>query len=83
MSHHSHDNPDAQQEMPFDEKLIKLLSHWVRHNEDHADSYRQWADQAKAHRLTEAGDLLEKAAEMTDLISRQFKAAADAVHRRA
>ncbi len=82
MSHHSHDHPGDGQEMPFDEKLLKLLSHWIRHNDDHAENYRQWAGKARAHRLTEAGDLLDKAADMTDLISRQFKAAADAVHRR-
>lgn len=79
MSHHSHDHADGQQEMPFEEKLNKLIAHWIRHNDDHAENYRQWASQARQHQLNEAGALLEKAAHMTDSISRQFKAAADAI----
>lgn len=77
MDHHSHDHPDIEQQLSFEEKLIKLVEHWIRHNDDHAENYRKWAKKATQHQLAEAGDLLDKAAEMTDLISQNFKAAAD------
>mgnify|MGYP000022356956 CR=1 FL=1 len=44
--HHDH---DSHGEMPFDEKLLKLLNHWIKHNEDHAFNYRNWAEKAKAN----------------------------------
>ena len=77
MDHHSHNHQDIEQKLSFEEKLIKLVEHWIRHNDDHAENYRKWAKKAKQHQLTDAGELLEKAAEMTDLISQNFKAAAD------
>ena len=36
--HHHHDH-DSQNEMPFDEKLLKMLKHLIKHNEDHALNY--------------------------------------------
>jgi hypothetical protein len=79
MENHSHDHPDVEQPLSFEEKMAKLVAHWIRHNDDHAENYRKWAKKAKQHQLPETGDLLEKAAEMTDLISHKFKAAADSM----
>ena len=28
------------------DKLRVLLSHWIEHNEEHADEFRRWADKA-------------------------------------
>jgi rubrerythrin len=28
------------------EKLRVLLSHWIEHNEEHADEFRRWAEKA-------------------------------------
>ena len=28
------------------EKLRVLLSHWIEHNQEHADEFRRWADKA-------------------------------------
>jgi hypothetical protein len=47
--HHHHHDHDSHSEMPFDEKLLKLLNHWIKHNEDHALNYRNWAEKAKAN----------------------------------
>jgi hypothetical protein len=30
------------------DKVRVLLSHWIEHNEEHADEFRRWADQAGA-----------------------------------
>ncbi len=72
--HHHHDH-DSHDEIPFDEKLIKLLSHWIKHNEDHALNYRNWAEKAKANGKSETAGLLEEAAEMSLTINEKFEAA--------
>ena len=35
-------------------RLAVMLDHWLRHDEGHADSYREWAAKAQAAGLTEA-----------------------------
>jgi len=72
--HHHHDH-DSHDEIPFDEKLMKLLTHWIKHNEDHALNYRNWAEKAKANGRNEAALLLEEAAEMSLTINEKFAAA--------
>jgi len=72
---HHHQDHDSHDEMPFGEKLIKLLSHWIKHNEDHALNYRNWAEKAKANDRGEAAELLEEAAEMSLTINQKFEAA--------
>ena len=73
--HHDHDHEIAST-LSFDEKMIKLLEHWVKHNDDHAETYRDWAKKAKEKNMNEAGSLLEDAAEMTLEISKKFEEAA-------
>ncbi len=70
--HHDHDSPD---EMPFDEKLVKLLSHWIKHNQDHALNYRNWAEKAKINGRGQVTELLEEAADMSLTINEKFEAA--------
>ena len=80
--HHHHDHGSDHQDatpagtLSFEEKMSRLLEHWVGHNDDHAQNYRDWAAQAKDNQLTEVAGLLEEAARMTDEISEKFKAAA-------
>jgi len=70
--HHDHDSPEA---LSFDDKLAKLLSHWIKHNEDHAINYRNWAEKAKRNGKDEAAGLLEAAAEMSLAVNEKFEAA--------
>jgi len=69
--HHKHDH-EIQSTLSFDEKMIKLLEHWIKHNDDHAETYRDWAQKAKEKNMIEASSLLEDAAEMTLMISKKF-----------
>ncbi len=73
--HHQHDH-EMRSPLSFDEKMIKLLEHWIKHNDDHAETYRDWAQKAKEKNMREAGLLLEDAAEMTLMISKKFEEAA-------
>ncbi len=78
--HHDHDH-EIVSTLSFDEKMIKLLEHWVKHNDDHAETYRDWAKKAKEKNMDEAGSLLEDAAEMTLEISKKFEEAARIIRR--
>jgi hypothetical protein len=73
--HHDHDHK-SEGTLSFDEKMIKLLEHWIKHNDDHAETYRDWAKKAKEKNMDKAGSLLEDAAEMTLMISKKFEEAA-------
>jgi hypothetical protein len=75
MTHHHHDH-EIQSTLSFDEKMIKLLEHWIKHNDDHAQTYRDWAQKAKEKNMRKASSLLEDAAEMTLMISKKFEEAA-------
>ena len=77
--HHHHRDHDSHNEMPFDEKLLKLLHHWIKHNEDHALNYRNWAEKAKANGNEKAGLLLEDAVDMSRAINAKFEAVLESV----
>ena len=81
-SHHHHhhgDQTSASGEMALKEKLEKLLAHWVSHNDDHAENYRDWGSKAQAEGFDDVARLLEEAAALTQTISERFNAAADAL----
>jgi len=73
---HSHDHHHQEGVLSFNEKMIKLLDHWIDHNKDHAGSYTDWAEKATAEGLPEAAALLKTAADMTLSISETFEKAA-------
>jgi hypothetical protein len=53
-------------------KLRKIVEHWIGHNEDHANSYRLWADRAKDAGYPQAGELLEQIASEVNLQNDKF-----------
>jgi hypothetical protein len=80
MSHHGHqhhsgrnDNPQA--ELSFDEKLIKVLEHWIRHNREHAQTYGDWAEKAAADAKGEVLILLNEAVSLSMDLNRKFEQA--------
>lgn len=75
MTHHHHAQ-NTQSELSFDEKMTKLLEHWIKHNEDHAKTYKDWAEQAKNNDIvsgTQVSFLLTEAAEMNFLMNEKFQ----------
>ncbi len=73
--HHHHHDHDSHGELSFDEKMATLLDHWIKHNEEHALNYRNWAEKAKANGQEEAGALLEEAAVMSLAVNERFQKA--------
>lgn len=76
--HHHHDHHHSHgehSEMSMEEKLVKLLEHWMQHNEEHAKSYELWAKRAASDGLNEVAALLERAAGKTRAADEDFQAA--------
>lgn len=73
MNHHHHH--DAESTLTFEEKLDKLLDHWIKHNHDHAGTYRDWQSKIESAGLDAVARHLEKAATMTEEMNRLFEAA--------
>ncbi len=73
--HHHHAHHTVESSLSFNQKLMKLLQHWIRHNEDHAATYRDWGMKAEENHIAAAGALIKEAAQMTQQINEKFKAA--------
>lgn len=74
---HDHHHGHAHSHVPlsFSEKLVKLLDHWIQHNDHHAEDYRKWAQDARDNDQAAVADLLESAADLTGTISEQLREA--------
>ena len=72
-SGHRDHHENAQSTLSFEEQMIKLLEHWIKHNDEHAASFRNWAEKAHKNGLEKIDPLLEDAAKMTVLISKKFE----------
>jgi rubrerythrin len=59
--------------MGLDDKLIRLLGHWAKHNHEHAHTYRDWAEQARKAGRDEIAALLGTIAEQTLRIAGQLE----------
>jgi len=80
MAHeHNHEIHDS---LTFDEKLVKLLEHWIKHNDDHAENYRNWAEKTKEKGMIDVDLLLQDAIDMTELVSNKFKKALELIQNR-
>ena len=77
--HHGHDHHQGHSHghapLSFSEKLVKLLDHWIQHNDHHAEDYRKWAQDARENDQPEVAALLESAAELTGTISERYREA--------
>jgi hypothetical protein len=75
--HDDHHHPDHGHpaELSLDDKLIKLLEHWIRHNQEHAKTYGDWAEKAAADSKGEVSILLNEAVSLSIHLNRKFEKA--------
>lgn len=78
---HEH-NYEIHNSLTFDKKLVKLLEHWIKHNDDHAENYRDWAEKTKEKGMNDVDLLLQDAVDMTELINNKFKKALELIQNR-
>lgn len=63
--------------MSDQEKLRVLLVHWVAHNREHAETFRQWARRAGQLGSREAASKLEAAVQEIDVVNNRLLTALD------
>jgi hypothetical protein len=80
--HHGHSPGHHGQELSVEKKLAAILEHWIRHNESHANGYREWAQKAAALALPDVRARIEEALELTLAVNRKFEDALQQVRRR-
>jgi len=75
--HHHHEDTriERQSSLSEREKLGKLLEFWIKHNDDHVNTYREWSKKAGRENMGEVVNLLEEASELTLSINELFKQA--------
>lgn len=73
MSHDHHH--EVVSSLTFNEKIVKMLDHWIKHNHEHAQNYRKWANEAKDNIGENVSVLLEDAAELTLSINQKLEEA--------
>jgi len=73
--HHQSGHESGESSGGFSEtdKMIKMVEHWIHHNEEHAQSYRKWADRAREMGHEQAGGILEDVAGGTLSQNRSFE----------
>jgi hypothetical protein len=77
--HHHHHHSPAEAEMTVLAKAVKMIEHWIRHNEDHSKTYREWADKLKKENLPAAAALIDEIAATQNSINEKFQQAADII----
>jgi hypothetical protein len=66
--------------MSSDDTLVKvkiLLDHWIVHNQEHSEEFREWADKVKALAEVGAGDEMVQAAQEMEKASKHLSRALD------
>jgi hypothetical protein len=61
------------------EKLKRLLHHWKEHNDEHAETYRQWDEKAEAMGNKELSNILSRLCDETKKLNRLFEDAMKAI----
>jgi hypothetical protein len=78
---HSHSHSGETGTLSFEEKMEKLLNHWIQHNSDHAATYREWAGRAEEAGNGPLAEKLQEAAQATLSINERFESAAKLVRK--
>jgi len=70
---HSHGHSqDPLQEVPFDEKIKRLLAHWQSHNNDHIATYRKWSLTCEKEGFENLKPHFDRIVELTETIGNEI-----------
>jgi len=73
--HEHHHERETTSPLSFSGRMIKRLENWIKHNNDHAKTYREWAENAKENDMDNVGVLLDDVVKRTKLITEKFEEA--------
>jgi len=74
---HGHHDSRSGEALTDRDRLIRIIEHWMRHNEDHASSYQDWARRAREMGSADVAGLLEEVVGQTEQQNRTFQKALD------
>jgi hypothetical protein len=57
------------------ERIKTLLCHWMKHNNEHAQIYRDWAERASSQGNQELSEILTRLSDETKKLNRLFEEA--------
>ncbi len=72
--HHDHEHDEERAGITA-EKLELLISHLIKHNQDHIEDLQKWHEQAEAAGFRKIADDLRKIAKLSAEIDSRFKSA--------
>lgn len=78
MHHHNHNENHSHESEALvsnKEKIVKILNHWIKHNDDHTENYIKWAGIAKGENLFEVANILEDISKMSKEMNFLFEKA--------
>ncbi len=70
VNHHHHENESQLSER---DKLIKRIEHWIKHNEDHKNTYMEWAEKTRGMNLEDVASALEEVASLANKQNELFE----------
>ncbi len=75
--HHHHEDNGAELKVTLTdkEKLGKLLEYWIKHNEEHANTYLEWSKKANTEELKDVAAILEEASNTALSLNTLFREA--------
>jgi hypothetical protein len=79
--HHHHHYQNTESELTVLEKAVKMIEHWIKHNQDHSKTYREWADKLKKENLPDAAALIDEVAAIHDGINEKFQQAGELIRK--
>jgi len=72
--HHTHSHDQGRADgMSLEQKLEKLVTHWIDHNDSHKQTFFTWAERAEDEGLTGAADKIKKAGELSEQVTSLLK----------
>lgn len=76
-SNHHHHSHGESEEMTIADKLEKLLTHWIDHNESHKDTFFTWAKRAKEAGIDQVAGKIEEVGKLSEKVTALLKEAED------
>ncbi len=69
---HRHSYSD---QLTLEQKLEKLVTHWIDHNNSHKETFHTWAARAKEEGLVGVAEKIQEAAALSDQVTALLKQA--------
>ena len=73
--HHEDNGAELKVTLTDKERLGKLLEYWIKHNEEHANTYLEWSKKVTTEELKDVAEILEEASNTALSLNALFREA--------